>query len=78
MLDKFGIAVRDIRLTRSLLLYDMAKGLGVSSAELSSIECGRKSVPDWFIPKLEQTYDIGHTYAKILEMLLESCGRQRA
>ena len=42
-LDKFGKLVRDIRITRSLLLYDMAKTLDISSAELSAIECGKKA-----------------------------------
>ncbi len=41
-LDKFGKLVRDIRITRSLLLYDMAKTLDISPAELSAIECGKK------------------------------------
>lgn len=69
MLDSFGKAVRNIRLTRSLLLYDMAKTLGISSAELSAIETGKKPIPDWFIPALEKTYDIGEHYARILRML---------
>lgn len=43
MLDQFGKLVRDIRITRSLLLYDMAKTLDISSAELSAIECSKKS-----------------------------------
>ena len=38
MFDKFGKLVRDIRITRSLLLYDMAKTLDISPAELSAIE----------------------------------------
>lgn len=33
-LDKFGKLVRDIRITRSLRLYDMAKELGLSPADL--------------------------------------------
>lgn len=41
MLDKFGKLVRDIRITRSLLLYDMAKTLDISPAELSAIESGK-------------------------------------
>ncbi len=41
-LDAFGRMVRDIRLVRALLLYDMAKDLDISPAELSAIECGRK------------------------------------
>jgi len=44
-LDKFGKLVRDIRITRSLLLYDMAKTLDISPAELSAIECGKKPGP---------------------------------
>lgn len=44
-LDAFGRMVRDIRLVRAMLLYDMAKDLDISSAELSAIECGRKPVP---------------------------------
>ena len=48
-LDAFGRMVRDIRLVRAMLLYDMAKDLDISSFELSAIECGRKPVPDWFI-----------------------------
>lgn len=74
MLDKFGKLVRDIRITRSLLLYDMAKTLDISSAELSAIECGRKPVPDWFIPALEKHYGIGDTCAHILQVLTEKGG----
>ncbi len=53
-LDAFGRMVRDIRLVRAMLLYDMAKDLNISPAELSAIECGRKPVPDWFISKLQE------------------------
>ena len=53
-LDAFGRMVRDIRLVRAMLLYDMAKDLDISPAELSAIECGRKPVPDWFISKLQE------------------------
>lgn len=56
MLDKFGKLVRYIRITRSLLLYDMAKTLDISSAELSAIKCGKKPVPECFIPALEKSY----------------------
>ena len=73
-LDKFGQLVRDIRITRSLLLYDMAKTLDISSAELAAIECGRKPVPDWFIPALEKYYGIGGTYARTLRWLARNRG----
>ena len=73
-LDKFGKLIRDIRRTRSLLLYDMAKTLDISSAELSAIECGRKPVPDWFIPALEKHYGIGETCAHTLCVLAKNRG----
>lgn len=71
-LDKFGRLVRDIRITRSLLLYDMAKTLDISPAELSAIECGKKPVPDWFIPALEKHYGIGETCAHMLSIFAEN------
>lgn len=36
MLDKFGKLMRDIRITRNLLIYDIAKKLDISPAELSA------------------------------------------
>lgn len=74
VLDRFGKLVRDIRITRSLLLYDMAKTLDISPAELSAIECGRKPIPDWFIPKLEEAYNIGKTCANTLRFLAKERG----
>lgn len=74
MLNNFGKLVRDIRITRSLLLYDMAKDLGISSAELSAIECGKKPVPDWFIPALKKSYGIGDTCAQMLHILSKNRG----
>jgi DNA-binding XRE family transcriptional regulator len=73
-LDSFGKLVRDIRITRSLLLYDMAKALDISPAELSAIETGKKPVPDWFIPALEEKYGIGDTCAKTLAFLAKNRG----
>lgn len=73
-LDKFGKLVRDIRITRSLLLYDMAKALDISPAELSAIERGKKPIPDWFIPALEKHYGIGETCAHTLRFLAKNRG----
>lgn len=74
MPDKFGKLVRDIRITRSLLLYDMVKALDISPAELSAIECGKKPVPDWFVPALEKHYGIGDTCARTLHLLARNRG----
>ena len=72
-LDKFGRAVRAIRFMENILLYDMAKTMNLSSAELSGIECGRKPIPDWFIPKLVEKYES----AKDMEELLQKGAKER-
>lgn len=74
MLDRFGKLVRDIRITRSLLLHDMANELGISSSELSAIECGKKPVPDWFIPALNKSYGIGDACAQMLHNFAKNRG----
>lgn len=75
-LDSFGRMVRDIRLVRAMLLYDMAKDLDISSAELSAIECGRKPVPDWFISKLQEKYGISDMHAQSLIKFMNERGEK--
>lgn len=70
-LDKFGMAVRDIRISEGILLYDMAQKFGLQSAELSGIECGRKPIPDWFIPKLLETYPSAKAFLPGLQIGME-------
>lgn len=73
MLDRFGKAVRAVRFIENILLYDMAKAMNLESAELSGIECGRKPIPDWFIPKLVEKYES----AKDMEALLQKYAKAR-
>lgn len=73
-LNAFGRMVRDIRLVRAMLLYDMAKDLDISPAELSAIECGRKPVPDWFISKLQEKYGISDMHAQSLIKFMKERG----
>ncbi|KVP98756.1 hypothetical protein WJ97_09955 [Burkholderia ubonensis] len=48
MISAFGEFVRDLRHKHSELLKDMAEKLTVTSAFLSAVETGRKSIPaDW-------------------------------
>ena len=58
-LTPFGRAIRDFRMERHLLLYDMSKALGLSNAELSSIEMGRRAIPIDMIDRLEKLYKLG-------------------
>lgn len=70
-LDKFGMAVRDIRITEGILLYDMAKEFGLGSAELSGIEHGRLPIPDWFVPKLLEIYPSAKFFIPALQIGME-------
>lgn len=54
MRTPFGIALRQLREEKSLKLHDVATAVGVSSAFISAIETGRKSIPDGFITKLRR------------------------
>lgn len=56
MLNAFGKWLRKFRIDNGLLLRDMAGTLDVSSAFLSSIETGRKSIPDGIVGKICDRY----------------------
>ena len=48
--------LRSIRLERGEILRDMAKRLGMSPSELSSIELGKKPLPKGFLDKIQSHY----------------------
>lgn len=52
MLTPFGQFIRKKRIEKYISLKDMADALGVSSAFLSGMEMGRKSIPEDSIPKI--------------------------
>ncbi|MBB1518941.1 helix-turn-helix domain-containing protein [Aquipseudomonas guryensis] len=52
MFTEFGKLLRKARIDHGLLLKDMAEGLGVSSAYLSAVETGKKTVSDELIRKV--------------------------
>lgn len=55
MLTPFGKALRQIRIEYGLKLLDVAKALGLSSAFLSALESGRKTIPDGFVTKISKS-----------------------
>ncbi|WP_343563536.1 helix-turn-helix domain-containing protein [Kiloniella sp. b19] len=66
----FGARLREIRAERNLTLKEMAKGLGVTSAYLSALEHGRKSVPSKrFVHRVCQYLNIIWDEAEELEAL---------
>ncbi len=51
MLTEFGKVLRKARIDKGVLMKDMADAVGVSSAFLSSVETGRKQIPDGLFEK---------------------------
>jgi HTH-type transcriptional regulator, competence development regulator len=57
-LTPFGKAVRKIRIDRSETLGDMADALRISAAFLSSVETGKRNIPDDLIEKIVRHFDL--------------------
>jgi len=57
MLTEFGKEIRKLRIDLGITLFDMAQSTGISSAFLSAMENGKKSVPDDYVETLAQKYD---------------------
>lgn len=57
MLTEFGKEIRKLRIDLGVTLYEMAQATGVSSAFLSAMENGKKSVPDEYIDALASQFE---------------------
>lgn len=57
-ITEFGKFIRKFRLDNDERLYDMAQKLDVSSAFLSSVETGKKSIPQKLLDNLETVYSL--------------------
>lgn len=58
MVTEFGKKLRVLRMNKGELLKHMAIRLGVTSAFLSAVELGEKSIPKDFLDKVIQIYNI--------------------
>lgn len=58
VLTELGKKTRKIRIDNEEILMDMANKLGISVSYLSSIEVGKRNVPEDFIEKIEQIYNV--------------------
>ena len=63
--------LRDLRFENGELLKNMADKLNLGSAELSSIEHGKKPVPEGFLDKIQKIY-----FAKGYECKCPRCGSE--
>ena len=68
-LTPFGKAARKIRIDRSETLGDMADALNISAAFLSSIETGKRNIPDDLVEKVVHYFDLKGADAKELRRL---------
>lgn len=57
MLTEFGKEIRKLRIDLGITLFEMAKETGVSSAFLSAMENGKKSVPDEYVNTLADRFE---------------------
>jgi len=58
MLTEFGQFLRKLRIDCNELLKDMAGKLGVTSSYLSAVETGKRSIPEGWVKKICQYYDL--------------------
>lgn len=70
MLTDIGRFLRNLRLDNQELLYDMAIKLGISSAQLSSIETGKKKLRDIEFNKVVRLYGLSKLQINELEKLI--------
>ena len=66
MATVFGEALRKIRINRDELLMDMAKKLEITSAYLSSIENGKRGIPQDMSKKIIKLYNLDADESKNL------------
>ena len=57
MLTEFGKEIRKLRIDLGITLFEMAQATGISSAFLSAMENGKKSVPDSYIDVLANQFE---------------------
>lgn len=58
MLTEFGKHIRKIRIDRQELMKDMAEKLNVTPAYLSSVETGKRNVPQGWIGHIVRMYKL--------------------
>ena len=58
MITIFGKFLRNLRHMHTELLKDMADNLGVSSAFLSAVETGKKSIPPTWLALISNKYEL--------------------
>lgn len=63
----FGKELRKLRIDADEVLLNMADKLGITAAYLSSIENGKRTIPDDFIGKIAVSYNLSKKQVRDLE-----------
>lgn len=58
MLTAFGRFCRKLRIDNGELMKNMASRLGVTVAYLSAVEIGKRAVPEAWLEKIEESYNL--------------------
>lgn len=66
MISKFGVEIRKIRSKKGDSLRKMAMRLGISSAFLSAMEVGRKTIPLDYVDKIALLYSLNEEEKAVL------------
>lgn len=68
--NKLGFFLREIRNENNDNLVEMAKKLNVTPSFISSVESGRRKLPESMAEQIEETYHLDHTQSEKLETLV--------
>jgi transcriptional regulator with XRE-family HTH domain len=69
MITNFGKQLRKLRIDHGEILKDMAEKLQVSSSFLSSIEVGKRKVPNGMVERISQLYKLATKEERRLNVL---------
>lgn len=58
MITDFGKFLRKIRIEYGEILKDMAEKLNVSAAYLSAVEMGKRNIPEQWVNKISELYNL--------------------
>lgn len=57
-LTPFGMVLRDIRISKKELIYDMSLKLGIKPSDITSIELGERKVSRKMLKKIIEEYNL--------------------
>lgn len=75
MLTDFGRFLRKIRIDCGEILKDMAEKLNVSAAYLSAVEMGKRNIPEQWINKISDLYNLSEEEKKDLSISADNSAK---